>query len=91
MPKHEEEKEFAAVVLWLMGQSERRIASRLMMRRGAVMAIVREKLDERMDIVTRQRALDQLRAARVAADGSLRDGGRLPDREWTVSLGPQRR
>ncbi len=85
MARLDEEKEFVALVLWLMGTCERRIANRLRMRRGEIMRIVRARYGERIDIVTRQGALDQLRAARVAADGSLRDGGRLPDREWTVS------
>lgn len=86
MPRIEDEKAFAALVMWLMGMPERRIASKLMMRRGAIVAIVRKRYSGNLDIVTRQGALDELRRVRVGEDGSLRDGGRLPNGEWLVKL-----
>lgn len=86
MPKIEDEKAFAALVMWLMGMPERRIASKLMMRRGTIMKIVQQGYPDGADIVTRQRALDELRRVRVGDDGSLRDGGRLPNGEWLVRL-----
>ena len=85
MRQHDEGTKFIAYALWLAGYSAGIIGHWLGMRRPQALGLCqRSPWGNRaaMSLQERQKALDELRAIRIGADGRPLDGGRLSRFDW---------